>query len=153
MPAPDKLGGKTFKEVVQIGRGITAVVGHCPLQWMVRPAPRVLVVKHVVTQPRQTDRIGQIIPRDAADRILRYHAGHNDPEARLHRIPKCPRPFIIHLATLANLSEDERRRGKLQSGFRQQPTENTIGGEVFSGKRARCIAVDDVIGGNRVETG
>src|SRR6266567_1067631 len=80
---------------------------------MVRPAPSILVVKHVMTQPRQTDHIWQIIPRDTANRILSYHAGHNDPEPRVHHIPKCPRSSITQLANFGAFTGGDRPKGKL----------------------------------------
>ena len=50
------------------------------LRWTKRPAPCVLVVIHVVTEPCQTEHVMEIIPRDAAKRVRPDHAGDNDAE-------------------------------------------------------------------------
>jgi hypothetical protein len=52
-------------------------IAHARVQW---PTPRVLVVIHVMPQPRQPDHVMKIIPRHATQRVVAHHAGDDDAE-------------------------------------------------------------------------
>src|SRR6516225_7784814 len=84
MPAIGQLRCVTGEKIAQIAGRVGRIVGHRPLQRMVRPAPAVFVVDDIVSEPREPDRILQVIPGDPADRVLRGHAGDDDPEPRPH---------------------------------------------------------------------